>query len=446
MQKITRLKQNKDSNIIANIIVSFILKFLGLGLSYLLVPITIGYVNNEQYGIWMTLLSIISWISFSDIGLGNGLRNKLTESLAQKQLEKSREYISTAYAAMTIIVFILLVVLMFIIPFLNWQNIFNTVTISNSKLVNLVVVVLVFFLGNFILSLYSQLYYAKQQSAATGIGQLLVNIISVLSILILKRITSGDIVYLGFSYGVSMILPSIFLTCLFFKKNAELRPALAYVRLNKFKEIIGLGVKFFIIQIAVVVYFGTNNIIIAQVCGPNEVTNYNVVYKLFSLVNTGHILLITPLWSAYTEAYGRGDIKWIRSTLNKTSLLLIPIGLGLLVMTVFSDIIFKIWLGNNNIEINKYLIVTMAISTFITVFSNTFVYFLNGVNEIKLQMYNCVIVSIINIPLCIYFSKYLAMGSTGIMLAQILTAIPFSVIAPLQTYHILRKSEEVKSN
>ena len=197
MQKISRFKKNRDSNIKSNIIISFIFKFLGLGLSFFLVPLTIGYLNNEQYGIWMTLLSIISWVSFSDIGLGNGLRNKLTESLAKNELENSREYISTAYFAMSIIVFVLLVVLVGIVPFLNWQNIFNTRSISNGRLINLVIVILVFFLGNFILSLYNQLYYAKQQASMTGIGLLVINIISIVNVLILKKISNGNIIYLG---------------------------------------------------------------------------------------------------------------------------------------------------------------------------------------------------------------------------------------------------------
>jgi len=441
MRKIFNFQKSRDSNIKFNIVFSFILKFIGLGLSFFLIPLTIGYLDNEQYGIWMTLLSIISWVAFSDIGLGNGLRNKLTESLSNNELENSREYISTAYAAMVIIVVILLLILMLIVPFLNWQSIFNTKSIPNTKLINLVVVVLVFFLGNFILSLYNQLYYAKQQAAITGVGQLLINVISIVGVLILKKISNGNIVYLGFSYGISMILPSIFLTYLFFKNNKELKPAFKYVKISRFKDIIGLGVKFFIIQIAAVVYFGTNNIIIAQVSGLSEVTNYNIVFKFFSIVTIGHSLLVTPLWSAYTQAYAKGDIRWIRNTLKKMSLLLIPIAFGLVFMSIFSNSIFKIWLGNNNVEIDNLLVITMAISTFITVWSNVYVYLLNGVNEIDLQMYNSIIVGIINIPLCIYFSKNLGMGSAGVMLGQICTMTPFTIIITIKAYAVINKKE-----
>ena len=55
-----------------------------------LVPLTINYINPLQYGIWITISSIITWMSFFDIGLGNGLRNKLAQCLAINDFETSK--------------------------------------------------------------------------------------------------------------------------------------------------------------------------------------------------------------------------------------------------------------------------------------------------------------------------------------------------------------------
>mgnify|MGYP000199442594 FL=1 len=48
----------------------------------MLIPITINYVNADNYGIWLTVSSIISWMSFFDIGINNGLKNKFAEAKA----------------------------------------------------------------------------------------------------------------------------------------------------------------------------------------------------------------------------------------------------------------------------------------------------------------------------------------------------------------------------
>lgn len=83
-----RLKRNGQSNLSQtvkrNIIMSIGIKTVGVFVSLFIVPITLGYLSEEEYGIWLTLSSMLAWIVFFDIGLTNGLRNKLTEALAVK--------------------------------------------------------------------------------------------------------------------------------------------------------------------------------------------------------------------------------------------------------------------------------------------------------------------------------------------------------------------------
>ena len=66
-----------------NILASFLIKGGNIAISLILVPLTIHYVNPTQYGIWLTLSSIIGWFAFFDIGFGNGLRNKFAEEIGR---------------------------------------------------------------------------------------------------------------------------------------------------------------------------------------------------------------------------------------------------------------------------------------------------------------------------------------------------------------------------
>lgn len=66
-------------------------------ISLILVPMTLSYLNPYEYGIWLTLSSTLAWIYTFDIGLGNGLRNKLTEALALNDLKLARIYVSTSF-------------------------------------------------------------------------------------------------------------------------------------------------------------------------------------------------------------------------------------------------------------------------------------------------------------------------------------------------------------
>ena len=86
-----------------NIAISFVLKGVSIVIGFVFLPLTINYINPTNYGIWLTLSSIISWFAFFDVGLGNGLKNKLSESIAHGDLTKSRIYVSTTYGLLTML-------------------------------------------------------------------------------------------------------------------------------------------------------------------------------------------------------------------------------------------------------------------------------------------------------------------------------------------------------
>ena len=85
-----------------NILASFLIKGCSIGISLLLVPLTINYVNSSRYGIWLTLSSIVAWLSFFDIGLSQGLRNKFAEARAKNDDSIAQVYVSTTYALLAL--------------------------------------------------------------------------------------------------------------------------------------------------------------------------------------------------------------------------------------------------------------------------------------------------------------------------------------------------------
>lgn len=89
LKRLRSSKNERSSKIKKNVIGTLIVKGISIPTQLLLVPLTISYISSELYGIWLTLTSIIGWIGFFDIGFGNGLRNKLTEALANNDILNS---------------------------------------------------------------------------------------------------------------------------------------------------------------------------------------------------------------------------------------------------------------------------------------------------------------------------------------------------------------------
>lgn len=421
-----------------HISLTFVYKALAIGLSYLLVPLTINYLNVELYGIWMTILSIMSWVAFFDIGLGNGLRNKLAEALAINNIKLARTYVSTAFIAVGFIALAFFIILVLILPFTPWNKIFKGTSVSNADLLKVVFIVGFFFLLNFVLSLCNQMFYAYQEASLATMRAVLLNLFALIAIYILIHFSSGSLLYLGICYGLSMVLSNLLLMFYFFKKHNEVIPSTRYIELSKIREISSLGIKFFIIQMAVLVIFATDNMIITQVLGPAQVTPYNVVFKLFSIITIGHGIIVTPLWSAYTDAYAKGDIKWIRDTLKKLNLLMIPIIVAVLFLIIFARDIINIWVGPE-IRFPDLLVVLMGGYVVISTWNNIYAYFVNGIGKIEPQLYSAIIAGLINVPLSIYFAKHLAMGISGVILGTILSLSLFTIIGPIQSYYIISK-------
>jgi len=411
-----------------HIVLTFLYKGLAIGLSYLLVPLVVSYLDVERYGIWVTMLSVTSWVAFFDIGLGNGLRNKLAEALAVKDIRLAKTYVSTAYVTVSGIVSVVFVALISIAPFIPWTKVFNTASVGSAELSKVVLIGGGVSLINLVLSLCNQIFYACQQASYAALRQLLMNLFALLAVVLLIHYTSSTLLYLSAGYGLAMLLSSLLLTEYLYLKRRDIFPSPRYVDLGK---------KFFIIQIAGLIIFATDNIIITHILGPAQVTPYNIVFKLFSIITMAHGLIMAPLWSAYTDAYAKGDIQWIKKVLKKLNLLMIPIVVVVAVLIGFAKEIVSVWVGPA-IVIPHYLPLFMGIYTVVFVWNNIYAYFANGLGKIRPQLYCSIIGGVVNIPLSVYFARNLGLGSSGVILGTIVSLSIFAVVGPLQTHRIIQ--------
>lgn len=421
-----------------NIAISFITKALSIGASLLLVPITIHYVNPVQYGVWLTLSSIITWFSFFDIGFGNGLRNKFAESVAKGKYKLAKAYVSTTYAVLGLISIGSTITFFFLNNYLNWPKILNAPDSLKKELGLLALIVFVFFCIQFVLQLITVILTADQQPAKASSFNLLGSILSLVLIFILTKTTKGSLIYLGLSLGVMPILVLTLSTIWFYTHEyRKYAPSLKYVKFKFSKNLLNLGGKFFIIQIGALVLFQTDNIIIAQIFGSKEVTTFNVAYKLFSAILMVFTIIITPLWSAYTDAYSRNDMQWIRKSLFKMRKLWVLLIFSTILLFLISAYIFRWWVGDS---VTVPISLSLALSLYVIVYTwqTIHVFLLNGIGKIKLQLYLVVISALINIPLAFFLGKRI--GLAGVSLANTVLFIIMGIIFFIQVSKIINNS------
>jgi O-antigen/teichoic acid export membrane protein len=418
-----------------NILASLIIRGLSIAISIIGVPLTIHYINPTQYGIWITLSSIVGWFGFFDIGFGNGLRNKLAESMAKGEHDMARIYVSTTYAILSIIIAVVLILFFCVNPFLNWSKILNTPSQMAGELSLLALIVFVFFCMQFVLQLITTVMTADQHPAKASFFSFLGSLFSILIIFILTKTTSGNLIYLGIVFSLTPVL--VFCASSIWFYTHEYRryaPAFSYVKFAYARDLMTLGLKFFVIQIAVVILYETSNIIIAQLFGPAQVTTYNIAYKYFSIIPMGFAIILMPFWSAYTEAWVKKDFDWIKNTVIKLKYLWAGISIVAIIMLIFSNFIYKIWVGK---EILVPFSISAVIATYVILNAWCGIYslFLNGIGKIKLQLYTSLIGAIVNIPLALFLGKHI--GVSGVVLSTCILALTSAVWSPIQYYKII---------
>ena len=418
-----------------NIVILSIVKGLSILLSLVMLPLTLHYINPTRYGIWLTLSSIIGWFSFFDIGFGNGLRNKFAESVARGDNEKARIYVSTTYAILTIIISIVLIFFLIINPFLDWSRLLNAPTEMAAELSTLVIIVFVFFCITFILRLLNTVLTANQQPAKASIFDLISHILSLSIIYILTKTTSGNLIYLGtvFSLVPALVL-GVSSLWFFSHQYKKFAPSFKYVKFRYARDLMTLGLKFFIIQIAALLLYQTNNIIIAQLFGPEQVTPFHVSFRYFGIITMASGIIMLPFWSAFTEAWTKKDVAWIKNTMKKLRYIWSSLIVAIIIMLVFSNFIFKLWIGDE-VKVPIQISIVMAVYVIINTWNGIYSYFLNGVGKIKLQLYAGIFAAVLNVPFAIFLGKLL--GIHGIILATSILALGSAIWSPIQYKKII---------
>ena len=169
MNKINDISISRSKSVKRNTLVMMFVKGASLLVSFLYVPLLYDAFDTINYGVWLTLTSLVSWVAMCDIGLGNGLRNKLTESLALGDVVKGKKYVSTAYVCIFAIVSVLVLLFCVVCNYIPWNTILNADRIEASVVKQLVTVVFVTFCLRFALNLVNSVLLAMQLPALSSL-------------------------------------------------------------------------------------------------------------------------------------------------------------------------------------------------------------------------------------------------------------------------------------
>lgn len=390
----------------------------------------------EALGLWLVVLGLLQWVIYFDFGISYGARNALARALAQGDSVTAARTVATGYLYCLGVAALLgaVAALLCLTPLDDWL----TVTVFRGHdMGGVLALCLVAFLANFVLGFVQQVYAALEEGAAASVYGLLVNLLLVLALCALPPGRSS-IPAVAAVYCAAMILPNVLMSAWLYARHPALRPRVAGIDHGLRPAILGLGLPLFVIQLCALVIFATDRLIVSATVGAAAVVVYDAAFKVFGVLTMVHGLAMGVLWSSFTHAHATGDWPWIRRVLRRLVLLMLPLLLACAALALFSPWLVRAWLGGVAVG-TPALYAGFALFVVLSCWSNIWAYFLNGIGEVRVQMYSALCAAVVNVPVSLWFVRELGMGEAGVIWGTVLSLCFFSVLGPIETARVLRK-------
>lgn len=438
IKRILYSNNNRTNAVKKNIVGSILVKGISILIQLLLVPLTLGYLSTELYGIWLTLSSILIWINFFDVGFTLGLKNKLAEAIAIGNLKKGKALVSTTYFMMIIIFVPLCIILELILPHINWSTFLNVNQAYNEQLVEVMQVLVICFCLQMIFNVISSILAACQKVALSSAFPVIGNFLALIAIYLLTKFSQPSLLNLALAISYLPIIVYFISSIIFFSgKLKAIRPSFKAIDTSLIKDILNLGVRFFIIQIQLIVLYQSTNILISNIASPADVTSYNLAYKYLSIALMLFNIILGPLWPAFTDAYTKKDYAWMNNVYKRMTKICALLIIAIIIMVILSPIAYHIWIGDKT---NVPITMTIAVAVYVIIHSwdSLQVMLINGTGCVGLQTRVTLIGLVLHIPLSLLLGKHI--GAFGVVISMTIINIIYSIIFTLQIRKLLNNN------
>jgi O-antigen/teichoic acid export membrane protein len=407
-------------------------RLLSAAITLVSLPLAVRYLGAERYGVWATITTTVVWINLLDLGIANTLTNSISRAYALDDKASAARYFTNALLVTGTIGAFVGGAFAAVCSRVNWMRLFNVsanVPAAEVRGTVLVAAALMLLglpcnLGGKLLAGYQELHrnnYAVCAGAVASVFGLVLGIVLRVSMPMLFVMSVGCLTFAS--------LANLIFVVTWHKPWLLPRPSL--LDRSTSRELLNSGSSFFLIQVAAVVVFSSDNIVVSHYLGAAEVTPYSVTWRLVGLAAVLQSLIFPALWPAYAEAYAKRDYGWIRRTFSLTMKGTVALNLCCVtVLIVFGRALIRLWAGPAAVPTFS-LLLAMGVWALISGFMSVESCLLAAMNRIREQAALSIVAAVVNIALSIALVRHI--GSLGVIGGTILSyllvlVVPQSVI------------------
>ena len=403
-------------------------RVLSAGITLVSLPLAVRYLGAERYGVWATITTTVVWITLLDLGIANTLTNSISRAYALDDKPSAGRYFTNALLITGSMAMFVGGAFVVVCSRVNWMKLFNVsakVQAAEVRDTVLVAVALMLLslpcnLGGKLLAGYQELHrnnYAVCAGAVASVIGLALGIMLRVSMPVLFVMSVGCLTLAS--------LANLIFVAVWYKP--WLRPQPSLIDGSTTKELFHSGSSFFLIQVAAVVVFSSDNIVVSHYLGAAEVTPYSVTWRLVGFAAVLQALIFPALWPAYAEAYAKRDYGWIRRTFSLTMKATVALDLCCVaVLIVFGRTLIRVWAGPAAVP--KFaLLLAMGAWALISAFMSVESCLLAALNRTREQAFLSIVAAVVNISLSIVLVRHI--GSLGVIGGTILSYV-FVLVIP----------------
>ena len=369
------------------------------------VPLTLPYLGEERFGVWMTVASLAGMLTFLDLGVGNGF----VSFIARLKVTGDNEDFKGAVTRGMILLAIIGLVMGLLLALLNvlWPLQSIIVVKSHQAMEDARISAWVFicifgcsipFQGTY------RIFNGVQKLWAVNLFRSIGSIVSILAVFVLSKIEAAPYYLLLATYGVQTLIPLALLAYIIRKKWFTLTPHKNRKQANQeYKYLLNIGGLFFLLQIGTMVGWGADALLISSLSGAAAVAQFAIAQRIYQLVSVPVAILSAPLWAAYADARAHGDTIFIVKTLKKSILVSVAVSgtlSSLLYLT--SGMLVQFWIGDIA-QLSTSLLLAFSIWKVMESIGISFSMLLNGMHIITPQVVSVVLFCLLAFPLKFYF-------------------------------------------
>jgi O-antigen/teichoic acid export membrane protein len=401
------------------------------------IPIAIRYLGGEKFGIWTIISTTLTMLLVLDLGVANSLTNFISEAYARNDRKHASQYSTTALLIMVVVAVLIGVTGTLVFPYLDWYALFKLSARSEVPEVarSVAVAFLIFLidlpsrLATKILGGYQELRTASLFTTVGGVG----NLVAIVVVVKLRGSLAAMVAGASAALVGSDLICLLWLICF---SKPWLVPRIEHLNRRAAARMMRQGLEFFIIQIAGLVVFNSDNLVITHYLGPAEVARYSVAWRLVGYAAVLQTLITPALWPAFSEAFDRGDLVWVRAAFRRIMAVTVSVAIVMAIgFALFGRSAIRIWATEAAVP-SQTLILLMGLWVVISTYMNNTATVLASRGRTRVQAWCSVAAAALNLALSIWLVQWV--GTTGVILGTILSYAAVLIIPQsLETWQVL---------